>query len=172
MTRADEEDDGGSSALGWAGLVAGLLGLAAGGLALARTRSTRDPAGATGVVASGPAPGDHRPGRARAGLSLVLAAGRRRPPRTPSWSAPIPRRGPSSRPPPRTVTLTFDEPVRLTSQEVAVYDAEGDPVAATARASGVEVAVGPGRCRRPGRRDLRRVVERPLRATATPSRVR
>jgi len=35
-------DDGGdsSSALGWAGLVAGLLGLAAGGLALARTRSS------------------------------------------------------------------------------------------------------------------------------------
>ena len=29
-----------SSALGWAGLVAGLLGLAAGGLALARTRSS------------------------------------------------------------------------------------------------------------------------------------
>jgi uncharacterized protein YcnI len=36
---ADESDDG-SSALGWAGLGAGLLGLAAGGLALARTRST------------------------------------------------------------------------------------------------------------------------------------
>ena len=34
------DDDDGSSALGWAGLVAGLLGLAAGGLALARTRST------------------------------------------------------------------------------------------------------------------------------------
>ena len=37
---SDEADDDGSSALGWAGLVAGLLGLAAGGLALARTRST------------------------------------------------------------------------------------------------------------------------------------
>ena len=36
---ADESDDG-SSALGWAGLAAGLLGLVAGGLALARTRST------------------------------------------------------------------------------------------------------------------------------------
>ena len=36
---ADDADDG-SSALGWAGLVAGLLGLAAGGLALARTRSS------------------------------------------------------------------------------------------------------------------------------------
>ena len=36
---ADDSDDG-SSALGWAGLVAGLLGLAAGGLALARTRSS------------------------------------------------------------------------------------------------------------------------------------
>ncbi|MBC2933829.1 YcnI family protein [Nocardioides sp. zg-1228] len=37
---ADDADDDGSSALGWAGLVAGLLGLAAGGLALARTRTT------------------------------------------------------------------------------------------------------------------------------------
>lgn len=37
---AAAETDSGSSALGWAGLVAGLLGLAAGGLALARTRST------------------------------------------------------------------------------------------------------------------------------------
>lgn len=36
---ADDEDDS-SSALGWVGLVAGLLGLAAGGLALARTRSS------------------------------------------------------------------------------------------------------------------------------------
>ena len=36
----DDESDDGSSALGWAGLVAGLLGLVAGGLALARTRST------------------------------------------------------------------------------------------------------------------------------------
>jgi uncharacterized protein YcnI len=35
-----DEDEGSSSALGWAGLVAGLLGLAAGGLALARTRSS------------------------------------------------------------------------------------------------------------------------------------
>ena len=36
---ADDTDDS-SSALGWAGLVAGLLGLAAGGLALSRTRSS------------------------------------------------------------------------------------------------------------------------------------
>jgi uncharacterized protein YcnI len=36
---ADDAGDS-SSALGWAGLVAGLLGLAAGGLALARTRSS------------------------------------------------------------------------------------------------------------------------------------
>ncbi|HYJ26441.1 MAG TPA: YcnI family protein [Nocardioides sp.] len=37
----DDGDDGdGSAALGWAGLVAGLLGLAAGGIALARTRTT------------------------------------------------------------------------------------------------------------------------------------
>lgn len=37
-TAASHEE--GSSALGWAGLVAGLLGLAAGGLALTRTRTT------------------------------------------------------------------------------------------------------------------------------------
>ena len=37
---ADAEDSDGSAALGWAGLVAGLLGLTAGGLALARTRAT------------------------------------------------------------------------------------------------------------------------------------
>ncbi|CUR60748.1 putative nuclear export factor GLE1 family protein [metagenome] len=36
----DAEDSDGSAALGWAALVAGLLGLAAGGLALARTRTT------------------------------------------------------------------------------------------------------------------------------------
>ena len=36
----DAEDTDGSSALGWVGLVAGLLGLAAGGLALASTRTT------------------------------------------------------------------------------------------------------------------------------------
>ena len=42
---------------------------------------------------------------------------------------------------PASVTLTFNEPVRLTSQEVAVYDAEGDPVDATAAASDVEVRV-------------------------------
>ena len=37
---SDEADDDSSSVLGWAGLGAGLLGLVAGGLALARTRST------------------------------------------------------------------------------------------------------------------------------------
>jgi uncharacterized protein YcnI len=37
---APADDSDGSSALGWVGLVAGLLGLAAGGLALARTRAT------------------------------------------------------------------------------------------------------------------------------------
>jgi copper transport protein len=42
---------------------------------------------------------------------------------------------------PESVTLTFNEPVRLTSQEVAVYDAEGDPVESTASAGGVEVTV-------------------------------
>lgn len=43
---------------------------------------------------------------------------------------------------PETVTLTFNEPVRLTSQEIAVYDATGDPVASTAGANGAEVTVG------------------------------
>lgn len=43
---------------------------------------------------------------------------------------------------PETVTLTFNEPVRLTSQEIAVYDAGGAPVASTAGATGVEVTVG------------------------------
>ena len=37
---ATSDEAGGSSALGWTGLGAGLLGLVAGGLALARTRST------------------------------------------------------------------------------------------------------------------------------------
>ena len=42
---------------------------------------------------------------------------------------------------PEQVTLTFSEPVRLKSQEVAVYDAAGDPVAAEASASGTEVRI-------------------------------
>ena len=42
---------------------------------------------------------------------------------------------------PDTVTLTFNEPVRLTSQEIAVYDAAGDEVGSTAGASGTEVTV-------------------------------
>jgi copper transport protein len=42
---------------------------------------------------------------------------------------------------PETVTLTFNESVRLTSQEIAVYDADGDPVDATAGATGTEVTV-------------------------------
>ncbi len=42
---------------------------------------------------------------------------------------------------PETVTLTFNEPVRLTSQEIAVYDAQGEPVAASAGSSGTEVTV-------------------------------
>lgn len=43
---------------------------------------------------------------------------------------------------PSAVTLTFNEPVRLTPQEIAVYDADGDPVASTAGASGTAVTVG------------------------------
>jgi copper transport protein len=42
---------------------------------------------------------------------------------------------------PDTVTLTFNEPVRLTSQEIAVFDAQGDPVASSAGATGKEVRV-------------------------------
>jgi copper transport protein len=42
---------------------------------------------------------------------------------------------------PDTVTLTFNEPVRLTSQEIAVYDAAGDEVGSTAVSSGTEVTV-------------------------------
>ncbi|MCF6378703.1 copper resistance protein CopC [Nocardioides KLBMP 9356] len=42
---------------------------------------------------------------------------------------------------PATVTLTFNEPVRLTSQEVAVYDAEGDPVESSATGVDSEVSV-------------------------------
>ncbi len=42
---------------------------------------------------------------------------------------------------PDTVTLTFSEPVRLTSQQIAVYDAQGDPVASTSGANGEEVRV-------------------------------
>lgn len=43
---------------------------------------------------------------------------------------------------PDTVTLTFNEPVRLTSQEIAVYDAAGEQVEAASRAGGTEVTVG------------------------------
>ena len=42
---------------------------------------------------------------------------------------------------PETVTLTFNETVRLTSQEIAVYDAAGGPVASTAGANGEQVTV-------------------------------
>lgn len=43
---------------------------------------------------------------------------------------------------PSTVTLTFNEPVRLTAQEIAVYDADGEEVASTAGANGQDVTVG------------------------------
>ena len=42
---------------------------------------------------------------------------------------------------PDTVTLTFNEPVRLTSQEIAVFDAQGAPVPSSAGAKGKEVRV-------------------------------
>ncbi|QZY28548.1 copper resistance protein CopC [Nocardioides coralli] len=42
---------------------------------------------------------------------------------------------------PREVTLTFNEPVRLTAQEITVYDAAGQPIPSQATASGPEVTV-------------------------------
>ncbi len=42
---------------------------------------------------------------------------------------------------PSQVTLSFDEPVRLTSQEIRVYDADGQAVASTASTSGRDVAI-------------------------------
>ncbi len=42
---------------------------------------------------------------------------------------------------PESVTLTFNEPVRLTPQEIVVYDAAGDRVPSTSGASGAEVRV-------------------------------
>jgi copper transport protein len=42
---------------------------------------------------------------------------------------------------PDAVTLTFNEPVRLTAQEIAVYDAEGEAVDAEAGATGTDVTV-------------------------------
>jgi copper transport protein len=42
---------------------------------------------------------------------------------------------------PSEVTRTFDEPVRLTAQEITVYDAEGATVASSARTTGTEVVI-------------------------------
>ncbi|GAA5115135.1 copper resistance protein CopC [Alloalcanivorax gelatiniphagus] len=42
---------------------------------------------------------------------------------------------------PESVTLTFNEPVRLTAQVLAVYDATGEEVASSAGANGPEVTV-------------------------------
>jgi len=42
---------------------------------------------------------------------------------------------------PGSVTLSFNEPVRLTDREITVYDAEGRAVASTARSSGTDVVV-------------------------------
>ena len=119
----------------------------------------RDLAGATSTVAP-----DRPPGLVRWppcwSRSRRAPRRRARPRRTPSSSAPIPRRAPSSRQRPASVTLTFNEPVRLTSQEVAVYDAEGDPVDRPPRRGGRRGHGDAARRGRPGRRDLRRVVER------------
>jgi copper transport protein len=42
---------------------------------------------------------------------------------------------------PREVTLTFNETVRLTAQEIAVYDAQGRPIESESTASGTKVTV-------------------------------
>lgn len=42
---------------------------------------------------------------------------------------------------PSEVTLFFDEPVRLTAQEITVYDAEGHTVPSEARTTGTEVVI-------------------------------
>lgn len=42
---------------------------------------------------------------------------------------------------PETLVLTFNEPVRLTSRDVVVHDADGDPVPSSSRADGTEVSV-------------------------------
>ncbi len=42
---------------------------------------------------------------------------------------------------PDTVTLTFNEAVRLTSQQIAVYDAQGEPVTSISGANGAVVTV-------------------------------
>lgn len=42
---------------------------------------------------------------------------------------------------PESVTLTFDEPVRLTDREITVYDADGGAVESAATSSGTEVTV-------------------------------
>lgn len=42
---------------------------------------------------------------------------------------------------PEQITLSFNEPVRLTSQEISVYDADGGLVAASARTSDTDVVI-------------------------------
>ncbi|GAA1476572.1 copper resistance CopC/CopD family protein [Nocardioides aestuarii] len=42
---------------------------------------------------------------------------------------------------PSEVTLTFDEPVRLTAQEITVYDADGATVPSSARTTGTDVVI-------------------------------
>ncbi len=62
---------------------------------------------------------------------------------------------------PEQVTLTFSEPVRLTAQEITVYDAEGGADRLGDDLSGSEVTVALPEERRPGRRHLcRRLVRR------------
>ena len=156
---AEAAAEAGSSALGSAGLVAGLLGLAAGG--------SPWPDAHVGVTPyARPAPRRRAPhwwvpvAAALVALALVLLGG------SPAAAhaelvETDPAEGAVVETAPETVTLTFNEPVRLTSQEVAVYDAGGEPVDSAAGAGGAEVTSElPGR--RARRRHLCRVMERPL----------
>ena len=73
---------------------------------------------------------------------------------------------------PETVTLTFNEPVRLTDREITVYDAEGREVASEAGSSGTEVSVDLPDAGRRAAWHLRRRLVRALRPTGTRSRAR
>ena len=152
-----------SAALGWAGLGAGLLGLLAGG--------TRPGPDALDLVTSPARPAWWSPGRPRGGAWSPPRWSRSRS----CWGAAAPAsahaelvetdpaEGAVVETAPETVTLTFNEAVRLTSQEIAVYDAQGERGRVDRGRHRRGGHRRPHRGRRPARRDLRRVLERPLR---------
>ena len=122
----------------------------------------RDLRGATGAAAPALPPGWARVGVALVALALVVLGAA-----PASAHAELidtdPAEGAVVETAPDTVTLTFNEPVRLTSQEIAVYDAAGDEVALDRRRQRHGGDRRPHRRGRPRRRHLRRVVERALR---------